>query len=97
MLTNSISIKREKIDNIEIDLNDVYGAKIIDEYFGEGASKFIAETDKKSDELTKEKNELSSKRVNDGDEDLEKVIALLERVQAYQEILREGYEKFNIS
>ena len=57
-----------------VDLNDIYGVKMIDDYLGEGASKFIVETDKKSDELTKEKNELLSKPLNDGDEDLEKVI-----------------------
>ena len=80
----------------KFDLNDVYGAKIIDDYFGEGASKFIAETDKKSDELTREKNELLSKPLNDGDEDLKRVIILLEKIQAYQEILQEGYKKYGI-
>ena len=79
-----------------IDLNNIYGAKMIDDYYGKKASKFIAETDKKSDELTREKNEPLSKPLSDGDEDLEKVIALLEKIQAYQEILWEGYEKFNI-
>ena len=81
--------------NEYIDLNDVYGAKIIDDYYGEGAANFIAQTDEKSDELTKEKNELLSKPLDD--ENLDKVIALLEKIQVFQELLREGYKKFNIS
>ena len=48
------------MDNIEYDLNNFYGTKIINDYYGEGESNFIAETDKKSDELTREKNELLS-------------------------------------
>ena len=80
-----------------IDLNNVYAANMLDDYLGRGASKFLAETDKKSDELTREKNELLSKPLNDGDEDLDKAIALLEKIKAYQEVLREGYDKYGIN
>ena len=78
----------------EIDINDVYGATIIDKYHAKGAFNFMAETSIKSDELTKEKNELLSKPLDD--ENLDKVAPLLERIQVFQELLREGYKKFNI-
>ena len=58
--------------------------------------KFLAETEEKSDELTREKNELLLKPLNDSDEDLEKAIALLEKIWTYQENLREGYGRFNM-
>ena len=78
----------------EIDINDIYSATIIDDYHGKGAYNFMVETNKKSDELTKEKNELLSKPLDD--ENLEKVISLLERIKVFQELLRGGYKEFNI-
>ena len=78
----------------EINVNDFYGATIVDKHYGRGTFNFMVETSKKSDELTKEKNELLSKPLDD--ENIDKVVFLLEKIQVFQELLREGYKEFNI-
>ena len=78
----------------QIDLNYAYATKVIDDYYGEGMTKLL-DTDKKSEELTREKNELLLK-LNDGDEDLDRAVFLPEKIVEYQKILREGYKKFGI-
>ena len=55
----------------------------------------MVETSKKSNELTKEKNELLSNTLDD-EKNLAKVISLLERIQVFQELLRERYTEFKI-
>lgn len=70
-------------------------AAIVDKFCGNGAYDFMVETSRKSDELTKEKIDILSSDQSEEEKNL-RIISLLEKIQAFQEIIRKGHRRFNL-
>ena len=78
-----------------IDLNEIIqNAGLINDYYGEGSSEFLAEMEEKEWKLTERKEELLSQPMSD--DRLDEVIGLIEEIKDFEQVLREGYDKYGI-